>query len=458
MNRPRVRFLTAAAAALVLLAAGCVHGGAVPAGRAATDADLAEARAAAEKGDWPEAARLYDAALARDRTRLAAHRGRVEAAFNTGRLAQVEDAYRAVLARSPEDPFALYGLALARYAGSTSNGEEALSLLARAEAARPGEADLPYRRGLILLDAERWEEAKTALGRAVSLAPKVARYRVPYALALFHAGDAERALEALKGLTGLSPSPAEAAKARDVAGRITDPFRHFPDAARQRVERAIAWLEQADVPQNAIDLLREVLLEHPDAAMVHALLGLAYQRIENGGEAMVELERAIELAPQLPQPHLYLANFFYGRERFADARREYLAALDRNPLLVEAHRMLGQMALEGGDVPGAVEHLRAWALLAPKQTAPQLALARALAAAGDLDGAETALDAALELDPSNLEAHLSLGAILVRRHGLAKGRKDRADLASRARTHLDAVLEAQPENAAALRLMRELGG
>ncbi len=443
--------------ALVALPA-CAHVAAAPlTTRAGLEARLAEAHRAGAQGEWARASRLYGQVLSVDRTRLAAHRGLVEAAFNLGHLAQVEDRYQAVLRRHPDDPYALYGLAIARYADSTANAPGCLEDLARAAALKPQEADFPFRAGVILLEAERWPEAQKALARAVALAPKVARYRVPYALALFHAGHLDAALDALRDLLDLDPSPSAVKQARKVADRITDPFRHVPDSVRGQLNRAIDWLEKADVPQNALDILDKVAEQYPDLAIAQGLMGLAYERIENGGEAMVHFRRAVKLAPDLPQPHLYLANFLYSHQRFDEARKAYLAALAHDPLMVEAIQMLARLAMRREDTPEAVKYLERWSRLAPKAPGPKLQLARVLAGAGNLDGAQAALESVLRRDPGNLAAHLSLGALLVRRHQLAKGRRQRDGYARQARRHLRKVLSAQPDNAAAQRLMAQLG-
>ncbi len=416
---------------------------------------LDRGRAAAAENRHLDAAGAFEKVLEVDYSSLDAHRGLILAHLNLGRLKALEQLYRERRASDPMNPFHSYGLAITLYATSTGLADKALSLLSEAREHRPDLSDIPYRKGVILLDAERYAEARQAFEKALAI-EDLARYRAPLALSLYHLGKPEQSLEVLRGLLHLDPSPNEVEMARQVAERISDPFRGFPEAARGKLTRAIDWLERADVPQNALDLLREILLEHPEAAMVHAVLGLAYQRIDAGGEAFIHLQHAVELAPHLAITHLYLANLLASRERYEDARDSYLAALERNPLLLEAHAALGNAAAERGDTKEATRHLRAWSLLDPRRTQPRLLLARTLAAAGDLDATERELKGVLELEEDNLEAHLSLGAVYVRRHSETPGPELREAYARMAKEHLDRVLAVQPDNPAARRLVAEI--
>ncbi|RMG13186.1 MAG: tetratricopeptide repeat protein [Deltaproteobacteria bacterium] len=440
-----------------LLAVGCLGRTAVRR-TAGPEQSVAQGREALRDGRYLDAAMAFEHALELDRSNLAAHRGLAHAYFELGRLPELEDRYRSALARDPDDPWASYGLAIVRYARSTAHAKEALQLLARVDALHPGLADVAYRMGLIHLDAEAWRPAADALGRAVALDGRNATYRVAYAVALYHLGEKERAIDALADLLELSPTPAEVEKARQVAARITDPLREVPESVKERVKRGLAWLEQADVPQNAIDILRDVLLEHPDLAIVHSYVGLAYQRIGSAAEALTHLRRAVELKPDLPLAHLYLGNFYYGRDRFEEAKEHYEEALRHNPLLLEAHVLLARMAMEHDDRPRALRHLRAWATLEPENPTPLLELARVLARSGELDGAQRALRRVLHLDPDNLEAHLSLATIWRRRYELARDEASRRAAAAQVEAHAGRVLEAQPDNAAAARLIDAVRG
>ena len=450
-----MRFL---ASSLVLLLVGCSHGSAGSRGSDDPRTVHLEAGEAALKASDPEKAiKAFEKALEVDDQSALAHRKRVESYVRLGRTQEIIALYRQQVAAS-EAPYGLYALALALYASSTATADEALSLLEKAATLKPEEAEIPYRRGVIFLDRESYSLAIASFEAAVALEPQRTSFRVPLALALHHAGRQKEGMKVLSDLLTLEPTALEVAKARKVAESLSGRFTGVPEAARHRMDQAIGWLEQADVPQNAIDLLRDVLQEYPDLAMVHALLGLAYQRIESGAEALLHFRRAIELSPDAALPHLYLGNFYLGKDRHTEAIAAYEQAIRNNPLMLAPHQVLAEMAMQRGDDGRAERHLRAWSLLSPRTSRPRLSLARLYTRSARIADAEVELRWVLELEPENIEAHLGLAAVSVHYFSQAKTKGARKQARREAETHLNAVSDVQPENAAVKTLRKRLDG
>ncbi|MFN0064561.1 MAG: tetratricopeptide repeat protein, partial [Myxococcaceae bacterium] len=294
------------------------------------------------------------------------------------------------------------------------------------------------------------------LQRAVELSPKRPELRAPLASALASSGDTTAAMKQIEALLDLAPRPADIARARQVMNRLTDPFVGFPEAARPKLEQGLEWLNKADVPQQALVLFEEILRDFPDFAVVHALTGLAYQRLDDAGRAVEEFNRAIELAPRDGHAYAYLGDIYLSRQRPDAARKAFLQALERNPLLENAHLRLGDLALERQELPEATRRFETVKLLRPDDNTSRLKLALAKEMASDWLGAENELRQLLEAQPDNLELALRLSLLLAERAQRTTNVEERRTAVAEARSLLHHVLGAQPENAAASRALETL--
>ena len=93
--------------------------------------------------------------------------------------------------------------------------------------------------------------------------------------------------------------------------------------------------------------------------------------------AVIALERARLLEPAKGSVRESLARAYYRSSRFADAEREFRAALDLEPVNDYAHYGVGLCRLRAGDRAGARAHLRLAAVMRPDNTDYQDALAQA---------------------------------------------------------------------------------
>jgi tetratricopeptide (TPR) repeat protein len=438
-----------------LLLSGCIAGQTAQPKDAAgllrqADADLAAGRT-------EQAQLAYEAALRFEPHLLPALRGRVESARRRGALAPIVAQAQARTEAAPQDAMAWEALGLSRFA----QGQEktAVAALARAAELQPDEADFHFRLGVALFDGEKFADARAPLSRAVELAPRAARYRPPLGACLDRLGDRKAAIAVLREVPQLSPTADEAALAVKTSRAITDPFRDVPQPARPDLELALGYLLR-DAPGLSLPYLEGLVKKFPDLAAAHALLGLTAQRLDETGRAVTELQRAAELAPDQPQPHVYLAELYAARDRPELAEQEYGAALERDPLDVATLRKLGELRLsrtpsQRGAAALAIETLQRAEALAPKDAALQLTLARAEVAAGLPEPARARLEQLAEQRPEDPEVLLRLALLLFDERGKAEA-PARAQLTARLEALLERVLSLQPQNAAASRMLSAL--
>lgn len=345
----------------------------------------------------------------------------------------------------------MQGLVLfARAADATG---PAIAQFQRAVELEPEAGELHHRLGVALLESEKYEQARAPLERAVKLQPNELSWQLPIAKVLYRSGDTKGAVAALTLVVSGSPSPQEVKVARALMDQIADPFAAFPQAARATLEQGIQWLQVADVPQQAIISFEEILHDYPDLAVVHALLGLAYQRIDDAGRAVDELKRAIELAPDDGKAHLYLGELYLSHQRPKQAREELEKALALDPMLDDAYVRLGDLALERRDYVTARRLFKSLAALAPDSAPAHGKLALVYQLEGDWPAADRELHLVVDKDAENAEFMLRLGVLHTERFTRAKTAEERKTASAEAAKWLSKVLEAQPDNAIASRAL-----
>lgn len=116
------------------------------------------------------------------------------------------------------------------------------------------------------------------------------------------------------------------------------------------------------------------------------------------------------------------------------ARSRVEELVRRHPDLAPALRLLGELRALGGDLDGAVAALRSALAAGPIDPATLLRLGRILRQAGDPERAAQCLTAALEVDPSHLDAGTELGLLHLEEGRLAEARR-----------RFDEVLAVHPE-------------
>ncbi|HEY8210338.1 MAG TPA: tetratricopeptide repeat protein [Myxococcaceae bacterium] len=444
LRRTRLAF-----AAALLLASACVHG---PAGKARSPRDEAYALL---KADQPERAAplLLQLHLA-DPGDLDVARWLVDAHVKAGTTAQLLP--RLSSPWPAREEVRHYMLGLLRFGRSAAEAKAAVDELQQAVAISPRTAELHYRLGLVLLETESYPPAAAELRQVRALQPDHRAVLLPLSKALARVGDRAGAVEALRLLVKAGPTPAEVKTARALMAEISDPFAGIPKAAQAKLDEGMKWLQEYDAPQPAIVAFEETLRDFPDLGPIHALLGLAYQRLDDGGRAMESFKRAVELQPEVGRNFFYLGEIYRAHQRPETAQEQYAKALSLDPLLDGAYGRLGDLALERRDFAAARDAFFALVHLQPESTAAHGKLAAALQLSGDLAGADRELRAALALEPESLEFQLRLGLLHAERSLKARGEEERRQASQEAERWLRKVLDAQPENALASRALETL--
>lgn len=85
-----------------------------------------------------------------------------------------------------------------------------------------------------------------------------------------------------------------------------------------------------------------------------------------------EQQASLAAYPEWAEGHYQLAQLYRVQQRAEDAKRELLTALEKKPLLADAHLALGEIYISEGDIDKAREHAQIAAQLGSGRLLDQL--------------------------------------------------------------------------------------
>jgi tetratricopeptide (TPR) repeat protein len=206
--------------------------------------------------------------------------------------------------------------------------------------------------GMVLTEMGRYEDAANELGRAVQLSPDSAEYGMRLAEALLLSNQYSAALYYLNSVKGRFGELPEyryklglAYYADALYPSAIDEFeklvRDYPSLDRAEYFLGHSYSKAGD-PGKAEIHYRKALALNPQDASYEAALGNALKS-DNGerlDEAIVHLEKAVQLDPSDNASKQDLAVCYEKKRRYPDAERLLEEVVRREPELIAAHRVL----------------------------------------------------------------------------------------------------------------------
>jgi tetratricopeptide (TPR) repeat protein len=176
----------------------------------------------------------------------------------------------------------------------------------------------------------------------------------------------------------------------------------------ESLERARLLLQMGR-PADAERELRGILVEEPELAAAHALLGLALVHLGRTDEALEESREAVRLQPEHWLTHYLSGQVHLKAERPEEALRAVTACLSLAPDHAPAHELLARVHLAREDTAAAIDAAGRGLALAPEDAGLASLLAVCLSLADRHEEARWAAGRALSLDPENATAHWAYG-------------------------------------------------
>lgn len=207
-----------------------------------------------------------------------------------------------------------------------------------------------------------------------------------------------------------------------VAGRASSGALDSPDAIEARLDRALVELRAPNPEATLADLeklsreLRTRLEKSPEDGRLHALLARTAFYLRQEEQAKAAAERAIALAPDLPEPH-YIRAFFLGARGQAEAAlADALRATELDARQGRYWQLLGTLYLQlqkTAEARGAIDKALA---LEPRNAQALFFLGMLAMEEGKPEEALEAYEKAAELQPDDwrtrarlVQCHQALG-------------------------------------------------
>jgi uncharacterized protein (TIGR02996 family) len=318
--------------------------------------------------------------------------------------AALRDAFR-LAASDPEGALAALDAAVVHSPRSAAAARVKADLLvqrrdyaAAVSAARRAVAldDADLRNWLALARAYRlagaFDDAREALARAGSIAPRDAEVRIEAAHLASAGGLAAAAVDEARRAADIEPGTArfhavlseflvQAGRVDEAADAARQALALDPAHAGHRLALADRLERQGHVAE-ALAAIRGVIAEGAGGVHAHVRLAQVSARAGDLDGAEAAFRQAIAMAPENPELRLALADILDRNGKSAEAAAILAALTAANPEDAHLHARLGHFLGRAGDVPAAEAALRRAVGLAPGDAGPSRSLVALLHQSG----------------------------------------------------------------------------
>jgi tetratricopeptide (TPR) repeat protein len=300
---------------------------------------------------------------------------------------------------------------------------------------RPDSPDVRSNLGAALSKSGRYDDAITEYQAALKRGPRNARIWLNLALAYYKSGQISKAADELTGLHAAQPGDRQVTVLlADCQQQLGDDLKVIelltPIERQNQNDLTIAYLlgtsflrsKQPERGQQMIDRI----MRKGDSAEARLLMGTAKMNALDFNGATAELEKAVELNPNLPGLHSYLGRAYMETGNMSAARVSFEKELQQNPNDFESNLTLGMLLRQDQDYAGSRQRLDRALRVRPGELRVLYQIATVDLALGKLEAARTNLEQILKEAPDFAEAHISLATIYYRQKRKADGDRERA--------------------------------
>jgi tetratricopeptide (TPR) repeat protein len=240
-------------------------------------------------------------------------------------------------------------------------------------------------------------------------------------------GKLDDALRELDALAAEKPEPAGVERLRGIVNYQQNHLAEAEAAFTHAVEQDSSDLQsmqmrgivlfRMNLPEKAIPILEKAHSAEPVAnADPNYVLALCYIETHRYDDARHAFAAQYGFGPDSAAAWLVSARMLLRQELTAPATAAAEKALALDGRIPQAHRLLGEIDLAKGDLPGALKELEAEIRVDPLDGETYNRMGDAYLRSGQLDRAQAALDRAVLLEPEASGPYILLGKTLLEEH------------------------------------------
>jgi tetratricopeptide (TPR) repeat protein len=331
---------------------------------------------------------------------------------------------------SPED---ILKQALSRHQAGDING--AIEAYRRYLAARPDSPMALSNLGAAYAKIARYDDAIAQYRHALKLQPGNAPVELNLGLAYYKTGQADLAAATLEKVHRAAPDQLQPTllladcwlamgKNKKVVELLTGPSDQRPDDLAIAYMLGTALVRDEQIPRGQVIIDR--ILRNGDSAEARLLLGTTKLTAQDYPAALVDLSKAVELNPNLPDVYS-----FYGQALLATgdppaAAEAFRKELASNPHDFTANMQLAVLLKEDEKIDEALECLHHALQVRPGDLGARYQLATIDLRGSKAEAARHALESIVKEAPGFTEAHVALATAYYRLKRKEDGDRERA--------------------------------
>ncbi len=151
----------------------------------------------------------------------------------------------------------------------------------------------------------------------------------------------------------------------------------------------------------AIGYLQEAVKRDKNNAMAYVVMGDAYMKLKNGGEAMTAYDRAIQIDPNYTKAHLRRGQLYTSSRNYNEAEDAYKKVIEIDPQYAPAYRDLGELYYFAGQYDRALSTFKQYVDMAENTPETRAKYASFLFLTKDYKGTLAEVQEVLKTDPNN---------------------------------------------------------